>query len=290
MSTVAVIFNEGKINKKGEVPIWLRIIKDRKSKYIALGVRVHKDNWDPDKCKVRKNHPNSQRLNNYIAKRVADAEGVALDLETNSRYSSPRKLKDAILGRTSESFIKYAEKNIQVLKNNEKIGTLAKYDSVLTKLKVYLKGQDLTFDEITVSFLKDYESYLKNKLSNSINTVHSNLKVLRKLVNDAVREEIFPLEKNPFLRFKLHTEKTKKNFLTDEELKVLEDLPLNTSLKSHHHRNMYVFAAYTGGLRISDVLQLKWENYDGERIILHTQKTDDTLSIIVPNKARVILD
>ena len=33
-----------------------------------------------------------------------------------------------------------------------------------------------------------------------------------------------------------------------------------------HHRNMYVFAAYAGGVRISDLLQLRWQNYDGKHI------------------------
>ena len=53
---------------------------------------------------------------------------------------------------------------------------------------------------------------------------------------------------------------------------------------------MYVFACYTGGLRISDVLQLKWENYDNDKISIRTMKTDDILSIKVPNKAKEILN
>jgi integrase len=53
---------------------------------------------------------------------------------------------------------------------------------------------------------------------------------------------------------------------------------------------MYVFAAYTGGIRISDCLQIRWKNYDGERLIIRTQKTDDTLSIKVPSRAKQILD
>ena len=125
---------------------------------------------------------------------------------------------------------------------------------------------------------------------NGVNTIHSNLKAIRKLVNDAVKEEILDMNKNPFLRYKLKTENSEKSFLTEAELKLLEVLKFDPKLKMmDHHRNMYVFAAYTGGLRISDIILLKWENYDGERLLLKVNKTDTTLSIIVPNKAKEIL-
>jgi len=290
MSTVSLLFNERKTNKKGEVPIWLRIIKDRKPTYIALGIKIKKEYWNPETEKVRKSHPNSKRLNNYIAKKVANAEDITLKVDTEEVYVTNSLVKDEILGRSSESFLKYADKHIAKLKNSGKIGTLNKYSTVIEKLKLKLKNKDITFGQINVTFLKEYEAYLRVDLENSVNTIHSNLKVIRKLINDAVKEGIIPMDKNPFYRFKLHTEKTEKSYLTDDELKILSEHPLNTAYKIHHHRNMYVFAAYTGGIRISDVLQLKWKNYDGERLIIRTQKTDDTLSIKVPNKAKVILD
>ena len=42
---------------------------------------------------------------------------------------------------------------------------------------------------------------------------------------------------------------------------------------------------YAGGLRISDILQLKWANYDGERILVTSQKTNSTVSIKLPKKS-----
>lgn len=289
MATVKVFLNERKENVNGELPVWLRITKNRKSKYIAIGVKIKKEQWNFETNRVRKSHPNSQRINNYIAQKVSDAEKVALELETNSKGVTPRKVKDTILGRSSESYIRYAERNLKHLEATGKISTLSKQKAVLSKLKVYLNNEDLLFDEITVSFLKDYETYLRDTLLNGINTIHSDLKSMRKLINDAIREEIFTIEKNPFLRYKLKTENTEKNFLTETELVKLEEFPLDQHLKINHHRNMYIFAAYTGGIRISDMLQLKWENYDGERLIIRTKKTNDTLSIKVPDKAKDIL-
>lgn len=53
---------------------------------------------------------------------------------------------------------------------------------------------------------------------------------------------------------------------------------------------MYVFSAYAGGLRIFDVLQLKWENFDGERVLVTTQKTGSVVSVKLPAKALEIVN
>ena len=85
-------------------------------------------------------------------------------------------------------------------------------------------------------------------------------------------------------------ENYEKTFLTEDELAMVENLEIKPDKKKFHHRNMYIFSAYTGGLRISDVMQLKWEHFDGERILLKTQKTGSVISIKVPTKALAMLD
>ena len=55
----------------------------------------------------------------------------------------------------------------------------------------------------------------------------------------------------------------------------LESLQLPEDQVINHHRNMYIFAAYAGGLRISDVLQLKWQDFNGTHVTITTQKTKE---------------
>jgi integrase len=128
-----------------------------------------------------------------------------------------------------------------------------------------------------------------SELNNRQNTIQSNLKIIRKLINDAVKEDIMSRNDNPFYKFTIKSEKTQREFLTEDELKQLENLELRPNTKMYLHRDMYVFAAYAGGLRISDILTLKWSNFDGERILLKVQKTKSTLNIKLPNKALDIL-
>ena len=289
MATVAIIYRKEKANKKGEIPLYLRIIKNRKPKYISLGVRLEEKHWDDGKKRVRKSHRNSQRLNNFIAQKVAEAEGLALEMESKDKNVAPKKIKLAVMGQVSPSFLNFFREYIRVLEKKKKAGTLDKAKVVYSKLVAYLDGKDFRFDELTVAFLKRYEAYLRDELGNKTNTIHSNLKVLRKLYNDAVNEELVTFESNPFLRFKLAWQKTEKAYLSEVELRELEALALRPGTNKYHFRNMYVFAAYTGGIRISDMLQLKWENYDGERIQIKMQKTGELITIKVPSKAKEIL-
>jgi len=194
------------------------------------------------------------------------------------------------MGKASASLIKFMEDYLADLLTKGKMGTHDKVNATLLKLKTYLKKTDITFDDFDLAFLKKYERYLRDVLGNSPNTIHSNLKIFRKIFNDAVREEIIELQKNPFIRFKLSWEKTKKEYLTEEELTAIETQQLKAGSVMWHHRNMYVFAAYAGGVRISDLLQLRWQNYDGTHIRIFTQKTKESIAIKLPAKALEIIE
>ena len=289
MSSIKLLLKENKVNSEGLMPLYLRIIKNRKTKFIALGINLSLDQWD-DKNKRVKKHPNSARLNNLIAQKVADANNIALEMEVKNKFVSTSRIKSAINGTSSISFTDYFKKYMDSLLVDNKIGTYDKVKATYLKFNKYTSEANLNFGEIDVTFLKDYENYLKTKLGNSVNTIHSNIKIFRKLFNDAVRDDLIEAEQNPFIKFKLKIEKTTKEYLTESELKSIEDLELDNKTVLYHHRNAYVFAAYTGGIRISDLLQLKWSNFDGSNITIQTQKTKEMVSVKVPNKALEILE
>lgn len=246
--------------------------------------------WDEQRKRIRKSHPNSQRLKKIPPKKLAEAEGVALDLETQDKYVAPKKIKEAVMGKAATTFVKYFEGYVDSLLRKQKLSTHDKAKAPLSKLKTFLNGEDLTFDQLTVGFLKKYESYLRDELGYSTNTIHSTLKIFRKLFTEAIDEELISFEKNPCHCYKLIWEMTKKEYLDEEDLKRLEELDLKSGTKGFPHRNMYVFAAYTGGLRISDILQLRLENFDGQNLTIRIQETDEPLSIKVPNKGLEILE
>lgn len=288
-SSVKVVFRREKMNGKGEAPLYLRVIKNRKPKYIALGIVVPEKLWDEENKRVKKGMENSQRVNNYIAHKLAEAEGHALELETKLKTFSSKEIKDAVMGKAPESFLKYADRFFVEMENKLQASSLDKTRHIVAKVKAYMKGNDLSFDELTVTWLKQYDFYLRNTLKNSNNTVVANFKLIRRIINEAIKEDIIPYEKNPFHKFKLKWEPSNKHFLTEEEIAIIENLDLSEHPRTNDARNMYIFATYAGGIRISDLVQLRWINYDGDRVLIHTTKTKSTVSIKIPQKAKDIL-
>lgn len=289
MASVKLIFKENKIDNLGEIPLYIRIIKDRKTKFISIGVKLKPELWDEKEQVVKKKHPNSARMNAYIAQKLADAKEVALKLETNKSYVTSKGIKANILGRPAVSFTQYFKDYLTLLKKKDKIGTHDKANATYLKFKTYTNEAEIMFDEIDVNFLRKYEDYLKTTLKNSNNTIHSNLKVFRKLFNDAIRENIIEVKLNPFNVFKLSWENTNKEYLTEEELLLVEEYNIKKGSMKFHHRNAYIFAAYAAGIRISDLLQLRWKDFDGTHIQFKTQKTDDTIRVKLPTKALNII-
>lgn len=290
MATTKIILKKDKIKTDGSIPLYLRIIKDRKAKFISLGYSVMPEHWNDRDGTVRKSHPNAKWLNNYLAKKISDAQKVSLEQEAEAGISNSKRIKQSILGRSSEKFIPYAEKYVASLERKGKIGSYDKANATVSKLKQYIGKKDFSFDDLTVYFLKNYEEYLQTNLGNSVNTIHSNMKIIRRIVKEAINDDLFTANKNPFLKYKLKWEKTEIMFLTEEELTSLENLELAKGSSKFHHRNIYVFACYAGGLRISDICQLKWGDFDGERIIVNTMKSDSIVSIKLPQKAIDIIN
>ena len=52
-----------------------------------------------------------------------------------------------------------------------------------------------------IKFLKDFENWLIVERKNKKNTIGKDLKSFRRILNEAVMDQLLPHEKNPFLRF-----------------------------------------------------------------------------------------
>ena len=130
MSTVRIILKKEKVNKQGEAPLYIRIIKDRKSRFVSLGVKINPKDWNEGLSRVKKSHSNSQRMNNFLAHKVAEAEGIALELETNSKYVSPKSIKETLMGTNPQSFLEYFKEYVAELEKNGKFSFYKKVKAV----------------------------------------------------------------------------------------------------------------------------------------------------------------
>lgn len=290
MAKLNLIQRKNKIKKDGTGPIYIQIIQERSARYISTGIDIAEKDWDSKNRIVKKSHPNSVRYNALLRKKLSEAETTLLDINLSEQKFNSKEIKAAVSGKDQKDFFIFAREYLKELKAQGNHSGYKRVKSIVEKMQTYWKSSPLKMNQITVAFLQNYETYLGEHHKNGINTIHSNLKVIRRILNLAIDRGILEDKHNPFKRMKLKTEESKKDYLTEKELLSIEKLELNPEHKISLHRDMYVFAVYTGGIRISDVLQLKWENYDGERIEFKVKKTKRNQVIKLPNKAIQIVE
>mgnify|MGYP000978086094 CR=1 FL=1 len=125
--------------------------------------------------------------------------------------------------------------------------------TLLFHLVKFAEGKDILFENVTPAWIEKFKNYLEQRIS--INTLVNNLKLFRAKLNDAFREEI--IQVNPFDKFTLpKMQETEKITLSPKEIEQL----IKTPFPSHPHlRLAFLFSCFTG-LRVSDIINLKWED------------------------------
>src|SRR5258708_27130942 len=110
MASVKLFPRFDKLNDQGKIPIYLRLTKNRKSRYIALEAWIRPEDWDEKSRKVKPSAQNSYQLNYYLASKEAEAESIALELEIRSKSVTALDVKGRILGKVPGDFFAFAEK------------------------------------------------------------------------------------------------------------------------------------------------------------------------------------
>ncbi len=293
MSSVKVILRTDKINiKNGEAPLYIRIIKNRKTKFISLGIKINPKYWNEEKMSVKKGATNYQELNNYIIQKRAEAEKTALNLESGTKLVTTENIKEKILGKKPKNFFDYSYKRIETLKDTLSPSTYRNYNIFLYKLEKYLGHRNLNFSDIDINFIKDYESYMYKELGNTSTTVEFSFRVIKIFFNHAINEGYIESNIYPFKNYKFKVKKAVKNYLNNDQFEAFLNYKKRHLPDSDIFYDMFVFACYAGGLRFIDVLELKWLNYveKEQRISKVIRKTKRKHQFKLPAKAVEIIE
>jgi len=79
--------------------------------------------------------------------------------------------------------------------------------------------------------------------------------------------------------------------LDEAEIRKIETLDLSEYSEIYHHaRNIWLFEFYFAGMRITDCLLLKWNDFQNGRLYYRMSKNGQHGSVKLPDKAQVILD
>jgi integrase len=293
-----------KPNRAGKFPVYLRITQNRKHKRIKTTIELNrKDDFNP-KAKqdnwIRQSVGNYTKWNSILKDELERGKETFRKLEKEGLATiSMMASVIADQGKPS-SFLDYARERTTEIFAEGGIRNWKKYNGFCNKLNDFLKegkAKDLTFAELSPALLSKFKSYL-HTLHNERepekmlhpNTIALNLRIFKTIVNKAIKESLITPEKNPFLSFENRTITTTKEKLTDEELERIKNLELAEESRIWDARNIFLFSFYCAGIRIGDLLQLRWLNTTPEgRLIYYMGKNHKKRDLLLIQPAKEIL-
>lgn len=290
MGSVKIVLRK-KMNRDGSFPIAIRITKDRKSSFIYVGQNIKDKDWDSILQRVKKSHPNSQRLNNLLLKKVAETNDKLLELEVDKGSVSSAIVKQQLKPIKGTSFFSQADLYLENFKTAGKFNRLGPEQSRVKKFREFLKGDDILFHDITVSLINKYKAYLKGKENASERSVVNHLILIRTIFNQAIEENIVDKKHYPFGKNKISIKipNSLKIGLNPDEVQRIEDLLLEKGSQVNHARNVWLFSFYFAGMRVSDVLRLRWSDFKDDRLHYTMSKNSKGGSLKIADKAAKIL-
>lgn len=250
-----LVYNRKKqLNKQGTALVQVEALLNQRKVYFRTNLYLKPEHWNSRNAQVD-NHPQAHDLNSMLFEFVLHLQAIELSLWKRGIPVTLSLLKDAIKKDkpVNVTFPVFARTYIQ--ESDRKRSTKENLLTTITVLQEFRPGLD--FKDITYTFLRDFEVHLKEK-GNSVNTVAKHMRQLRTLVNEAINQGYIPSDAYPFRKFKIKQAKGRKEFLTPDELKRLENLDVDKKLR--HVLDAFLFCCYTG-LRFSDFCQLSPANF-----------------------------
>lgn len=261
---------KGRKDSNGRQTVYIRVNEGERRTYKATTLKVHPDQF---KNGIVTDHPKARQYNEIIKEKITAIEYAAMKGE--------RKYPDA-------DYRDYLTRCLRLWDKAKSYGTL---QQIKTYNEQFIEwAGEIKMSRVTVDLLSDYKAYL-NKRYNGSNTVWKALTRIRTVFTQASKEKI--LQDDPFDLFTIPPfRQTKREYLTGEQVNDIEKYALGKDCPPELklYAVWFVIGCYTG-LRFSDMQKFdRKKHIKGGRLILHTTKTGDLVSIPINAKLKTLLE
>ena len=305
-----------KPNRQGEIPLYLRISHGAGTKrHVALGFRVHRDDWNGRKGEVRRSAPEAHHLNQILADRLADAQRAVRDLLAGSRHVDPDRAKavvEAALHPAPEpaapdgtGLVAYGRRVQADWAARGKIGTSLVYSTALGHFEDTVRREtgapDVDVEDLTPALLRAHEARLlapkPTGLGHKRNYVAKQLSTLRAVLRRAARDGVpgAATAATVAATIRVKRERVEKARLTLDQVRMLEAARPSLSGRAADALDWWLFAFYAGGMRFGDVATLRWIQVDRDADGIPTyvrwrqRKTGDAQGVpLLPPAAEIL--
>lgn len=285
---IKIVCRKDAVNRNGRAPLALRFTHRRQTKTVALGMTVDPSKWDEELQRMTCGCPDcralqlrlDQTLNEYH-KKIRRLEALEIDVNFDTLLEPSQVRIDCTVGR-------YFCRMIERMESVDKYGTASKYRVTYSLWKQF-HPQDMRFEEITLSLLRDFELFLRRR-ENKDNSIATKFSVLRAVYNRASEEKVFSFEDNPFIHFKLGRlwTSTRKRAVSKTDIHRL--MALDLSDRAEFARDIFLFSYFMAGINFCDIASLRRSNIRDGRLVYARHKTRKEMNCRINTEAQTIID
>ncbi|MBL7817567.1 MAG: site-specific integrase [Saprospiraceae bacterium] len=290
--SVSVLLYTSKTLKNGEHPIMIRVIQNRKTKYISLGKSSRLDLWDIAKQLPKRKNPHYQELVNLIEKKRIDARKLEIEMETEKPNFSLEEYEVKFRNKTKEMTVfKFFDEVIENMVKAGRIGNSKAYKDAKNSFSNFRNGKDFNFNEMTPTMLTHYEQYMRERKVTG-NTVGAYCRVIRAVYNKAIMEGYALKSKYPFVDFKVSKLKSdvRKRAISYENIQKIAQVDLSKHTGLENSRNYFLFSYYCIGMNFNDMAKLQWSDVEDGRFQYTRSKTGKKFNLKMVEPAVKIVD
>lgn len=278
-----------KPRKDGRCPVKIYCYSDAHKTYQLTGIAVHPDQWDENKGKVTRAHPLHEQMNSIIRGKVLELESMALDgkkiLSKKEREAAPKV-----------SILKFIDKYVAEVasgQHNIKDSTVKNYQSLQLRLKQFSehRGNEICFEDINQEFYGQFWQFLNTNFNlQKEGGFAKHIKNLKKFMSEAKRRGLHQNNAHEDSDFKVLKYRGQKIYLTESEIKCVEDLDLGTMPWLETERDRFLIC-YNFLLRYQDgqdhIDQSAFMEANG-KFFFRYNATKTGINAVIPVKAKVM--
>lgn len=277
MANINILLDLRRAKQDGTYNIIFRVTHQRQVYTISSGISVSENQWNSEKLRVEKSHPNSKLLNLRLSKDYFKTQEASLQLGNDFTIEGLRNLIDDKPVAQTETFKSFADKLILQMVQNGKIGNSLVYQTA-TNCLIDFTGDKITFKQIDYELLERFTQHLGLKGLKQ-NSIHNYFRTIRAIYNRAIKHKVVERSFYPFHDITVKSETTSKRAILQEDFLKLITIPITADTPLWRALNYFLLSYYLIGISFTDLAFLKQENIVDGRIVYRRRKTHKTYSV-----------
>ncbi len=267
-STFKILFflRKDKTNSEGYAPVHVRLTIDGCACQFSAKVSAPAAIWDAKGYRATGRSEEARKVNLFLDHLKKTLLNHYQSLSQLNDLVTPDMVRDKLLGKNVKEntllgvFSDFIEQRRKLIGIDITQSTFNKYVLTSHRLEEFLlihrKTKDIALRSVDHAFVVDFHTYLKTDCRLSINSSEKLMRIFKRITTVAFKTGV--ISRDPFAVYAIKKVKTKRGFLTEEELSRICNFE-TSSLRLQKVRDIFIFACFTG-LDYSTLFSLTEEN------------------------------